>query len=56
MGNALFAALKKKLETLIKKGLDQVGRWRNSIVNHLWWTVGSSAGLPAEEIQEKWLR
>ena len=36
------------------KGCEDIGKWSQSMVNHLYWSVTSSNGN-AQEIKEKWL-
>ena len=49
------AGIKKKLQKLGKtKDCELVQEWIRSIVNHLYWSVSSSADGKPEEIQAKW--
>ena len=48
--------LRKKLEKLAKqKGCELVGEWQKSIINHLYWSVSSTADGDEDVIRAKWL-
>ena len=55
MFHSYHAGIKKKLQKLGKtKDFELVQEWIRSIVNHLYWSVSSSAEGKPEEIEVKW--
>ncbi len=49
----MCSGLGKKMDALSKgKGLQDVGLWRNSVVNHLYWSASTSTS--GEEVVAKW--
>lgn len=53
--HSYHAGIKKKLQKLGKtKDCELVQEWIRSIVNHLYWSVSSSADGKPEEIEAKW--
>lgn len=54
--NGMIAGFRKKLEAAAKvHDCEDIGLWQRSIINHLYWCVGSSASGDGELIQAKWL-
>ena len=52
----LCAALRKKLEKASKlKDCDLIGRWKKSVINHLYWSAVSTPDGNGELIKAKWL-
>lgn len=55
LNHSVSAGLKKKLQSLSKKkGFELVAQWQRSIINHLYWSVSSSAGNGVL-VKAKWL-
>ena len=50
-----YPGLCNKIDKLAKKkDYDEVGEWRQSISNHMYWCVASTPDGNGEVIQEKW--
>ena len=50
-----LAGFRKKLDVLAKvKQCDIVGKWSQSIINHLYWCVVSTPPDDCEKIKAKW--
>jgi hypothetical protein len=53
--NNLYSGLRLKLKTLAKKkDCDKVGRWIQSIVNHLYWIASRGIDSTPEQQQAMW--
>ena len=51
----LCLAVAKKIDALAKrKGCEEVGKWRQSITNHIYWVVASTPTGQEELIGAKW--